>query len=101
MATIKEHLTDLFETGLVVSFTKKDGEKRTMKCTLNFGIIPEVQHPKDENFTPIGDQNKYYRVYDLEKTEWRSIPKEGTEVDRVMEKGEASAILYESMVLNS
>lgn len=101
MATIKEHLSDLFATGLVVEFLKKDGEKRKMQCTLDFDIIPKVQHPKDENFSPIGDQNKYYRVYDLEKTEWRCVPKEDTEVIRVMEKGEAAAILCESMVLNS
>lgn len=97
MKSIKEHLTDLFQTGLVVEFTKKNGDKRVMTCTLNFGDIPEFQHPKDERFTPIGDQNKFYRVFDLEKAEWRCVPKEGTEVVRVLEDGEADTILNESL----
>lgn len=53
-----------------ITFTKKDGTTRVMKCTRNMDNIPQDKHPsgKLEN-----DNNKNIRVFDLDKQEWRSF----------------------------
>lgn len=53
----------------VVTFKKKDGTIRKMKCTRNLKLIPEEQHPS----TGVGDSDTAIRVFDLEKQEWRSF----------------------------
>lgn len=46
---IKEELLEVLkESELVVTFKKKDGTERVMKCTKSFNIIPEDKHPKTE-----------------------------------------------------
>jgi len=60
-----------------VMFTKKDGTKRLMKCTLNFKFIPKEFKPKNINVQQILNllrKNKIIRVYDIESRGWRSIP---------------------------
>ena len=52
-----------------VTFTKKDGTQRVMKCTRNPSQIPEDQHPKNGT----GDTDTTIRVFDLDKNEWRSF----------------------------
>tara|TARA_S200002703_G_scaffold92916_2_gene80321 strand:- start:186 stop:491 length:306 start_codon:yes stop_codon:yes gene_type:complete len=55
-----------------VSFTKKDGTDRTMKCTLNNQYLPEQKDLKDE----IDKRNKsdeVIAVWDIEKEGWRSF----------------------------
>lgn len=92
----EDFLPALRETGLVVDFIKKDGEYRTMFCTLNFDIIPKEEHPKDEGIKPVGKQKDFYRVFDVEKYGWRCIPKSeeaNVRVIRVLEEGEAQEIL--------
>jgi len=55
-----------------VDFTKKDGTKRKMVCTLNMDLIPGDHHPKsDGNST--SQTNGSIRVYDFEKEAWRSF----------------------------
>lgn len=92
----EDFLPALRETGLVVDFAKKDGELRLMYCTLDLGVIPDYMQPKNEHFTPKGKQADFYRVFDVENCGWRCIPK-GEDADvrviRVLEKGEARAIL--------
>lgn len=53
----------------VVTFKKKDGTIRKMKCTRNPSLIPEEHHPKNET----KDAENTIRVFDLEKQEWRSF----------------------------
>ncbi len=36
-----------------VRFRKKDGNARTMKCTLDFNKIPKQHHPKNVNIAKI------------------------------------------------
>lgn len=63
----REELVDLLKTKRVnLSFTKKDGTTRHMKCTLLDEVIPEI----------VGSSKEYEHhitVYDLEKEGWRSV----------------------------
>ncbi|OQB41560.1 MAG: hypothetical protein BWY04_00740 [candidate division CPR1 bacterium ADurb.Bin160] len=62
---------------VTIKFIKKDGTTRIMICTLDFGIIPKRDHPKEVNLAKILKQmtaNKIIHVYDIEKSGWRSIP---------------------------
>jgi hypothetical protein len=53
-----------------ISFIKKDGTKRKMKCTLNEGMIPSDQMPKGSGKAT---SDEALAVFDLEKLEWRSF----------------------------
>jgi len=57
---------------LCVTFTKKDGTERAMRCTLVEGRIPADKIPKTatEGSTSAGSA---VRVFDTEKSEWRSF----------------------------
>ena len=57
---------------LCVTFTKKDGTLRDMRCTLSEGRIPADKHPKNEG-TSAKDSGSAVRVFDTEKQEWRSF----------------------------
>lgn len=60
-----------------VIFMKKSGELRAMTCTLDSKIIPT--NPEDKELFESGDKKiisenlNVLRVYDLEKSAWRSI----------------------------
>lgn len=66
-----------------VTFTKKSGETRHMRCTTNSSLIPVEQHPKtplcDASAlaetalsVPVKDPN-LFTVFDLDINEWRSF----------------------------
>lgn len=57
-------------TSTVVTFKKKDGTIRKMKCTRNPNLIPEEQRPKDGVSV---EESSAIRAFDLEKGEWRSF----------------------------
>jgi hypothetical protein len=57
---------------LCVTFTKKDGTNRDMRCTLVEGRIPTDKHPKTEGASS-KDSGSAVRVFDTEKSEWRSF----------------------------
>ena len=66
----------LSTSGLIVTFTKKDGTERVMRCTTNLSMIPVEKHPKGEKTISEGEEKKVEtskRVFDLEKQEWRSF----------------------------
>ena len=67
----------LREEEVSVVFTKKDGSKRTMLCTLVESKIPEDKRPKKvelkEGEKPRVLSDDVARVFDLEKSEWRSF----------------------------
>ena len=55
-----------------VSFTKKDGTDRTMKCTLNNQYLPEqkdLEHEIDKR----NKSDEVIAVWDIEKEGWRSF----------------------------
>ena len=60
------------QQGLRVTFTKKDGTERSMLCTLSEAKIPSDKLPKAES-TATTTLGSAVRVFDLEKTEWRSF----------------------------
>lgn len=56
---------------MTVTFTKKDGTERVMKCTLQPDLLPkqevtESKRAKKENTDTLS-------VFDIEKQEWRSF----------------------------
>lgn len=53
-----------------ISFVKKDGSKRDMKCTLSESMIPFEQKPKGSGKA---QSDEALAVFDLEKQEWRSF----------------------------
>lgn len=52
-----------------ITFTKKDGSTRIMRCTRNMKLVPEEFHPKEG----VTDSGTSIRVFDLDKQEWRSF----------------------------
>jgi hypothetical protein len=60
---------------LTVSFTKKDGTIRHMRCTTNLNLIPDEHHPKnkDNNSVSMVLNDNVIRVYDLQNEGWRSF----------------------------
>lgn len=62
---------ELKQKVVTVSFTKKDGTERIMKCTLDPSILPkshvsEDKEPKKKNSNTIA-------VYDVDANAWRSF----------------------------
>jgi len=57
---------------LCVTFTKKDGTERAMQCTLVEGRIPTDKIPKTDGSATTSDGSAV-RVFDTEKSEWRSF----------------------------
>lgn len=62
-----------------ITFEKVDGAIREMLCTLNPELLPKVE-PKalaegeeDKEVKPRKESTTTFRVYDLEKSDWRSI----------------------------
>ena len=56
---------------VLVTFVKKDGSERVMRCTRNFKLIPKDQRPTDD-----AEKEKLYdlvKCYDLEMEGWRSF----------------------------
>ena len=62
----KELIGKLKEGDVSVTFTKKDGTERVMKCTLKEDVVPSVESSKKENVGVVV-------VWDTEKNEWRSF----------------------------
>ena len=61
-------------TNMTITFTKKDGTVRVMKCTLNPDVLPVVEtKPLAEGKTSRKESTTSMRVFDLEKNEWRSF----------------------------
>lgn len=57
-----------------ITFTKKDGTDRVMKCTRNLSNIPEDLHPKSVLVDPIeAKDSASIKAFDLDKKEWRSF----------------------------
>lgn len=59
-----EHVKDL-----CVTFTKKDGTDREMRCTLSESRIPTDKQPKESTSTG----GSAVRVFDTDLQEWRSF----------------------------
>jgi len=59
---------------LCVTFTKKDGTERAMRCTLVEGRIPTEHKPTTEaSNSTRKNSGSALAVFDTEKSEWRSF----------------------------
>lgn len=63
----------LATTEATITFTKVDGTERVMKCTLEADKLPPVVIKEDAKPRKQSDSTKALRVFDLEKSEWRSF----------------------------
>lgn len=62
------------QSGLCVTFTKKDGSERKMQCTLIENKIPTDKRPKGESDSETtSTSGSAVRVFDTEVGEWRSF----------------------------
>jgi hypothetical protein len=59
----------LSDSNVTITFTKKDGTERTMKCTRNSAFIPTEFLPKEESTEP----TSAVPVFDLDAQGWRSF----------------------------
>jgi len=84
---IRDWLKTLLQaTEVTVEFLKADGTPRAMRCTLDFDRIPQDKLPKPtavpvDGIVKESKQRKEpdphtLRVFDLEKSEWRSFKME-------------------------
>ena len=64
--------TVLTEGVAEITFTKVDGTERTMKCTLNSKIVPQVINEKEPAKTKTQNPD-VISVWDVEKEGWRSF----------------------------
>ena len=55
-----------------VVFTKKNGERRVMKCTTAVALVPSDKVPNG-GIEGIQQNDSAKRVFDLDKNEWRSF----------------------------
>ena len=70
----QDKLKELLQEGEVtVTFTKKDGTTRVMKCTQNLALIPTDKQPKTVEGTLPKKSTDNVKVYDLETEAWRSF----------------------------
>ncbi len=68
----KDMIKNLLHVGEVsITFTKKDGTERALKCTLSESIIPDEHTPKGESTRTKNESVQ--AVYDLENEGWRSF----------------------------
>jgi hypothetical protein len=75
MMTRDELMTTLKENVAVVSFTKKDGTEREMRCTLQESMLPPVfLNGTEQMEQKVRKQNPdVVSVWDLDKNAWRSF----------------------------
>lgn len=66
-------ISDLRAGEQVVSFTKRDGTVRRLRCTLQEGRIPPTTSSSAESKVPNPDT---VVVWDVEKAAWRSFRKD-------------------------
>ena len=62
----------LIEGPKLVTFTKKDGSLRSMKCTLAPHLLPQTESKRTEAAKSIENEN-LVKTYDLENEGWRSF----------------------------
>lgn len=73
LLTRNEMIEQLVVSVCDVTFTKKDGSKREMKCTLSNRIIPEDNRAKHTEGEVKKVNETVLAVYDLEADGWRSF----------------------------
>ena len=63
-----ENISNHLKQGkMEITFTKKNGEIRTLTCTLSPEFLPEIKNPDRES------SNESLAVFDLESKSWKSF----------------------------
>jgi len=60
----------LWDSAFLIEFTKKDGTKREMKCTLAEGYAPSTPITQ-KKMRPVNEEVQV--VWDMKKEDWRSF----------------------------
>lgn len=63
----------LKENVCIVTFTKKDGTDRTMKCTLKSDLLPAIVEQSETEKKERAENTSVLAVFDLEADGWRSF----------------------------
>jgi hypothetical protein len=72
--TRNDYLTLLRDNICVVTFTKKDGTERVMRCTLKSDMLPTPVEPKLIGEVKVRKTNpNMLAVWDLDKSAWRGF----------------------------
>lgn len=66
-------VSKLKEDVCTVTFEKKDGTIRKMKCTLNMHLIPTLEIDEGKVRQTRAENPDVLRVYDIEAAGWRSF----------------------------
>ena len=68
----KQNLKEILKNNVIsISFTKVDGSKREMKCTLKEELLPELQ--VSSSLSKKQENEHVLPVWDLEKNSFRSF----------------------------
>ena len=66
----KEEMIDELRQGVIlVNFTKANGERRDMRCTLNEEYLPH----REDTLVATTSNDEAVVVWDVEKNDWRSF----------------------------
>ena len=65
--------SELSKRVVTVTFRKKDGEIRVMKCTTNMDAVPPSQWPSGNRTLSEATKLNNLQVYDVEANGWRSF----------------------------
>lgn len=72
--TRNDYLTLLRDNICVVTFTKRDGAERVMRCTLKSDMLPAPTTTKTVGETKVRKTNPdMLAVWDLDKSAWRGF----------------------------
>lgn len=70
----KEYMIPYLKEGIcTVTFEKKDGTIRKMKCTLNKEFIPSLEIHEEAQRKKRIENSNVLSIYDVENNEWRSF----------------------------
>ena len=67
-----ELMNQLASDVVTITFSKKDGTDRVMKCTRSPNLIPTEHQPKGETQV-VTESTDNIRVFDVEANGWRSF----------------------------
>ena len=85
MQITKQELKDLLKRKVVqITFKKKDGTERVMKCTLQEDLVP-IYEKKTERVKKLNEET--LAVWDLEKDSFRSFKVDSVIDYRALEEG--------------
>jgi hypothetical protein len=84
----RDYIVEQLRTKVVeVDFTKRDGSKRTMKCTLRVDMLPPPEKPVIDLTKPERKDNpEVIAAYDLESKGWRSFRLDSIESITIRER---------------